>query len=72
MPPWGPIKRRDLIAGLRSLGFKGPFSGGKHEFMVRGTVVVTIPNPHRGEVGIGLLKLVLDQAGVTRKVWEAI
>ena len=28
MPAWGPVKRRDLIAGLRALGFEGPFSGG--------------------------------------------
>jgi len=71
MSAWGPIKRRDLIAGLRNLGFEGPLSGGKHEFMVRGAVVVTIPNPHRGDIGVGLLKLVLEQAGVSRKEWEA-
>jgi len=39
--------------------------------MVRGAVVVTIPNPHRGDIGVGLLKLVLEQAGVSRKEWEA-
>lgn len=72
MPPWKAVKRRELIAGLRALGFKGPFSGGKHEFMTRRTVVVTIPNPHRGDVGVGLLKIVLDQAGVSRKEWEAV
>lgn len=72
MPSWGPVKRRDLIARLRALGFEGPFSGGKHEFMARGAVVVTIPNPHRGDVAIGLLKLVLEQAGVSRKEWEAL
>lgn len=72
MPPWGPVKRRNLTAGLRALGFEGPFSGGRHEFMTRGSVVVTIPNPHRGDIGVGLLKLVLDQAGVSRKEWEAI
>lgn len=72
MPPWGPVKRRDLIAGLRVLGFKGPFSGGRHEFMARGSAVVSIPNPHRGDIGIGLLKLVLDQAGVTRREWETV
>jgi hypothetical protein len=33
MPPWGAVKRRDLITGLRRLGFQGPFSGGKHEFV---------------------------------------
>ena len=71
MPPWGPVKRRDLVAGFRTLGFTGPFSGGKHEFMVRGAVVVTIPNPHRADIGVGLLKLVLEQAGISRKAWEA-
>lgn len=70
MPPWVPTKRRDLIAGLRRLGFTGPFSGGKHQFMTRGDVVLTIPNPHHGDIGIGLLAVVLRQAGISRKEWE--
>jgi predicted RNA binding protein YcfA (HicA-like mRNA interferase family) len=72
MPPWGPVKRRTLIASLRTLGLEGPFSGGKHDFMTRGRIVVSIPNPHRGDIGVGLLKLVLEQAGINRKAWEAI
>jgi predicted RNA binding protein YcfA (HicA-like mRNA interferase family) len=72
MPPWGPVKRRTLITGLRALRFEGPFSGGKHDFMTRGSIVVTIPNPHRGDIGVGLLKIVLEQAGVSRKEWEAV
>lgn len=72
MPPWGPTKRRVLIAGLRSLGFDGPFSGGKHEFMVRGDLVLTIPNPHKTDVGPELLAIVLRQAGITRKQWERV
>lgn len=72
MPSWGPINRRGLIAGLRKLGFSGPLSGGKHEFMVRGDVVVTIPNPHGRDIGIGLLAVILRQAGVSRKEWEAL
>jgi predicted RNA binding protein YcfA (HicA-like mRNA interferase family) len=70
MPPWAPTKRRDLIAALRRLGFTGPFSGGKHQFMTRGDVVLTIPNPHRGDIGVGLLSVILRQAGITRKDWE--
>lgn len=35
MPRWGPITRRELIRGLRKLGFEGPLSGGRHQFMVR-------------------------------------
>lgn len=43
MPTLGPIKRRELIRCLRSLGFDGPFSGGKHQFMVLGDVTVRVP-----------------------------
>ncbi len=70
MPAWGPVDRRTLIRGLRTLGFEGPLSGGKHQFMVRGDVVVTIPNPHRGDIGVGLLTRILRQAGVPRHEWE--
>jgi hypothetical protein len=31
---WIPCKRRDFIRRLRSLGFDGPFSGTRHQFMV--------------------------------------
>jgi predicted RNA binding protein YcfA (HicA-like mRNA interferase family) len=72
MPAWGPTRRRVLIAGLRTLGFEGPFSGGTHEFMVKRDLVLTIPNPHRGDIGPALLALVLRQAGIARKEWERI
>ena len=70
MPAWRPVSCRELIATLRHLGFQGPYSGGKHEFMVRGKVVLTIPNPHRGDIGLGLLAVILRQAGVSREEWE--
>jgi len=70
MPPWGPISRRRLVKSLRDLGFEGPFSGGRHEFMTREDVVLTIPNPHAGDIGIGLLTRVLRQAGISRSEWE--
>ena len=70
MPAWRPVRRRELVQVLRRLGFRGPFSGGKHEFMTRGDVVLTIPNPHSGDIGIGLLSVLLKQAGISRKDWE--
>ncbi len=70
MPRAGPIRRRDLIAALRRLGFSGPYSGGKHEYMQKDQLVLTIPNPHRGDIGPKLLGLLLRQAGVSRKQWE--
>lgn len=72
MPPWRPVRRREFVATLRQLGYSGPYSGGKHEFMVRGDVVLTIPNPHRGDIGIGLLKIILRQGGISRAEWESV
>jgi predicted RNA binding protein YcfA (HicA-like mRNA interferase family) len=70
--PWGPVGRRKLVKGLRALGFDGPFSGGRHQFMVRGDVVVTVPNPHGRDIDLELLSRVLRQAGVSRKEWESV
>ena len=33
MPAIGPIKRKDLIAYLRALGFEPPVWGGDHQYM---------------------------------------
>lgn len=72
MPPFGPISRRDLIRYLRQLGFTGPFPGGNHEYMERGTLRLRIPNPHAGDIGWNLLAQILRQAGIDRKTWEAL
>lgn len=37
--------------------------------MVRGDVVVTLPNPHRREIGVDLLQRILRRAGLTREEW---
>ncbi len=72
MPKPGPIARRKLIQYLRQLGFEGPFSGGRHEFMVRGSLRLIIPNPHRGDISEPLLRQILRQAGVSRAEWESL
>ena len=36
MNQWKPCKRRDFIRSLRKLGFDGPYSGTRHQFMVYG------------------------------------
>jgi predicted RNA binding protein YcfA (HicA-like mRNA interferase family) len=70
MPPFGPVRRVELVRALRSLGFDGPFSGGKHQFMARGAVTLRIPNPHQADIGRDLLSRILRQAGVDRDDWE--
>jgi len=72
MPPFGPIKRGDLIVALRRAGFDGPRPGSKHAHMVRGELKVRLPNPHRGDISKGLLARVLREAGVSREEWEKL
>jgi len=72
MPPFGPISRRDLIRNLKDLGFDGPYSGGKHQYMIRGQIRLRVPNPHQGDIGPGLLTRILRQAGIPREDWEQL
>ena len=72
MPSFGPIKRKDLIRHLRSIGFEGPYSGGKHQFMVKDGLTVRVPNPHQGDTGKELLSRVLRQANIERSQWEKL
>ena len=70
MPALRPIKRNDLISYLKQLGFSGPYSGGKHQFMIKDQLRLTLPNPHQSDIGINLLSKILKQAGVSRDEWE--
>ena len=66
-----PVTWSDLIKRLMRLGFEGPFQGGKHPYMIKGNLVLTIPNPHRKEIGIMLLGKILKQAQITRDEWSS-
>lgn len=72
MPRLGPIKRRELVGCLHQLGFRGPFAGGKHQFMVKGSLRVRIPNPHREDIGKNLLRVILREAGIGIAEWEKL
>lgn len=64
-----PVSWEDLVKRLRKLGFEGPYRGGKHPYMVKGDLIVAIPNPHRREIGVDLLRRILKQAVVSREKW---
>jgi predicted RNA binding protein YcfA (HicA-like mRNA interferase family) len=72
VPRLGPIHRTDLIRLFRRLGFDGPYSGGRHQFMVRDDISVRVPNPHRGDISAELLARILRQAGIDRATWERL
>ena len=44
MSKWTPCRRRDFIHRLRQLGFDGPFSGTKHQFLVYKTHRLALPS----------------------------
>ena len=44
MAGWRPLKRLDFVRKLRALGFAGPYSGTRHQFMTFGSHRQTIPN----------------------------
>jgi len=70
MPKLSPIKWKEFVQRFRTLGFEGPFSGGKHPYMIKDNLVLRIPNPHRQEIGPDLLSRILRQAKVSRREWE--
>ena len=72
MPPFGPLKRSDLVKYLRKWGFDGLYSGGKHPFMVKGDLTLTIPNPHQKDIGREFLIRILRQAGISKEEWEML
>ncbi len=69
MSKLGAVSWRAFVKKLRKIGFDGPYQEGKHPYMVRGAVVLTIPNPHEGDISVDLLKRILRQAGISRKEW---
>ncbi len=44
MSRWTPCKRGDFIRKLHRLGFDGPFSGTRHQFMVFSQKRLAIPS----------------------------
>lgn len=50
-----PVSCREFIRRLQNMGFDGPYSGGRHQFMIRGNRRIIFPNPHRHEISVGLL-----------------
>jgi predicted RNA binding protein YcfA (HicA-like mRNA interferase family) len=68
-----PVSRKELIRKFRSFGFTGPYSGGKHQFMVKEELKVRVPNPHQaGEISDSLLREILRQAGISKDDWKKV
>ncbi len=64
-----PVSYNELIRRLKIFGFDGPYGGGKHLYMVKAGLRLTVPNPHKQKIGVDLLMRILRQAGITWAEW---
>ncbi len=60
---------RNFVKRLADFGFTGPLWGGKHPFMVKGNLKLHIPRDHGSDIGVGLLREILRQAGIELNDW---
>ncbi len=71
MPKLGPLRPEEVIRRLTRLGFEGPYPGGRHQRMVDRRTGKVIPVPfHKGrDVSVGLIREIINEAGITREAW---
>ena len=62
MPRWTPCKRRDFIRALRMLGFDGPFSGTRYQFMTLANHRLTVPS--NSEYSVPQLRFMLREVEI--------
>lgn len=62
MSRWIPCKRRDFVKKLRCIGFEGPYSGTRHQFMVYDQHRLTIPS--NDEYSVPQLRMMIGEVEV--------
>lgn len=64
------ISWKKLIQNFKKLGFEGPYTGGRHPFMIKDSLKVHIPNKHKGDISAGLVNEILKQANIDKQEWN--
>jgi predicted RNA binding protein YcfA (HicA-like mRNA interferase family) len=64
-----PVSWKEYVARMKTLGFEGPYYGGNHPKMKRNNQTIIIPNKHDPEIGVGFLKRLLRQSGISEDEW---
>ena len=59
MNRWNPCRRSTFVRRLRTLGFDGPYSGSKHQFMTFANHRLTIPS--NDEYSVPQLRMVIHE-----------
>ena len=69
MPKLSPVSWGAFVRKMKTLGWSGPFQEGKHPYMIKGNMSITIPNLHQKEISVDLLSRILRQAAISRSDW---
>ena len=74
MPKLKPEKPRAVVKKLRSLGFDGPYGGGKHVFIRHPQTGMKISVPiHKGrDIPVGTLGTIVRQLGISVDEWSKL
>ena len=59
MSRWNPCRRREFIRRMRALGFDGPFSCTRHQFMIFSEHRLSVPS--NNEFGVPLLRMMIRE-----------
>lgn len=76
MSRWAPCKCRDFIRRLRKIGFKGPYSGTRHQFVVYEQNRLAIPS--NNEYSVAQLRMMIQEVEqiigrkITLKEWNEL
>lgn len=67
MPKIIPLSRKTLIKKLRKLGFTGPFSATRHEYLIKINHKIFVPNTHGSkDVGVPIIAEIIKQLVIDR------
>ena len=76
MSRWRPCKRRDFVRRLRRLGFEGPYSGTRHQFLVYANHRLALPSNR--EYSVPQLRMMLREVElilgrrISAEDWEGL
>jgi len=76
MSQWVPCKRREFIRRLREIGFDGPFTGTRHQFMVYTRHRLAVPS--NAEYSVPQLRMMLQEVAeiigreITAEEWNRL
>ncbi len=69
MTKLSPISFKELVKKLKKYGYQGPYSGGKHLYMIKENIRITMPNPHKKDISVDLILKILKHARISKDDW---